>query len=184
MTNNGDNNLRFTVERNVNTLLSRFPDRLVLRSAGNKAELFILSLFLFSLGLFVTIQRKGVYGGIFLMVFGIAFFSLIIYQIIKGPPVITLDVDYICDSNIFIKRCYRWREIVNIKPLYNERGDSIFSRAPKEVGVVFSEIDKPNADVLITNTYGFTLQEFARLIIGWQERALQKSTVPKPPQQS
>ena len=83
MSNNGDNHLPLTLERNVNTLLSRFPDRLVLRSAGNKSQLFILGLFLFGLGLFGVIQRKFIYGGISLLILSGIFFALIIYQIIR-----------------------------------------------------------------------------------------------------
>ncbi len=180
MSNNGDNNLPFTVERNVNVLLSRFPDRLVLRSVGNKFELFILSVFLFCLGFFGVIQRKGVHGGYFLMIVGITFFSLIIYQIIKGPTVLVLDKDYISE-NIFVKRLYKWENITNIRPIYNKRGDRIFSVVPKEFCVAFSINSNPKADVMIANTYGFSLQEFTRLIIGWKERALQKSPSPNPP---
>ena len=184
MTKNNPENLPLTSGRDVDTLLSCFPKPLILRSVGNKVDKLILGLAFFGFGFFVSTRTNGGYIGTFLMSTGIAFFALIAAEIIKGPPLLILHEDYFSEKTLFFSRKYRWKNVINIKTFYNERVDSIFSLLPKEVGIVVTVDSQQNKDVILANRYGFTLQNFTRLMIGWQERALQKAASRNPPLQS
>lgn len=176
MTHNPEIKLTPKSKRDVEALLSSFPNQIVIQAPGRKFEIFILGSVLFGLGFLGTTNNNAYYVTLFILMVGVAFFFLIIAQIIKGPPTLILNEQYFSKSTLFRHITYKWDIVNNITPLYNKNGNSIFSKLPREIGIVLTVDDHQKKEVLIADTYGFALENFSRLMIGWRERALKMST--------
>ncbi len=155
------------------TILARFPGPVTLYPSRKKWLWLLLISGLFTLGGIFMVRQHAPWGWFVLIFFGLCTI-LSVVVLLPGAAGLKLDADGFQMTTFFRTHRWRWQSVKGFEPVeVTPRQTLVCFDDPAQAGGMLAQMSQSIAghNSALPDTYGFSADDLARLMMQWSNRA-------------